>query len=191
MKKSIALVMMAVLLVAASVMGTLAFLTSTDAVENTFTVGKVAITLDEAKVNVYGEVDASVANRVKGNTYKLIPGHKYTKDPIVHLASDSEACWLFVKVDNGIAAIEADTKIAEQITTNGWTALAGVDGVYYKQVDANNTAAAIDYPVFETFKLDGEADVSNYENAAVKVTAYAIQADGFTSALAAWTEVSK
>lgn len=69
--------------------------------------------------------------------------------------------------------------------------MTGVDGVYYKQVDANNTAAAIDYPVFETFKLDGEADVSNYEKAAVKVTAYAIQADGFTSAAAAWTEASK
>lgn len=191
MKKSIALVMMAVLLVAASVMGTLAFLTSTDSVKNTFTVGKVAITLDEAKVNVYGEVDASVANRVKGNTYKLIPGHEYTKDPIVHLASDSEACWLFVKVDNGIAAIEADTKIAEQITTNGWTALAGETGVYYRKVNATDAAAGNDYEVFGSFKLTDDAKVENYATANVTVTAYAIQADGFTSAAAAWTEVSK
>lgn len=193
MKKSIALVMMAVLLVAASVMGTLAYLTSTDTVKNTFTVGKVAITLDEAKVDENGKVLAG-AERVKGNSYKLIPGHEYTKDPTVHFAAGSEASWLFVKVENGIANIEADKKIADQIIDNGWKALTGVtgvDGVYYKQVDANNTAAAIDYPVFGTFKLDGEADVSNYENAEVKVTAYAIQADGFTSAAAAWTEVSK
>ena len=190
MKKSIALVMMAVLLVAASVMGTLAYLTSTDTVKNTFTVGKVAITLDEAKVTEYGKA-VTPASRVKENTYKLIPGHAYTKDPTVHFAAGSEASWLFVKVENGIAAIEADTTIADQITANDWTALTGVDGVYYMNVAANNTAAAIDYPVFETFKLDGEADVSKYANAAVKVTAYAIQADGFTSAAAAWTEVNK
>ena len=75
MKKSIALVMMAVLLVAASVMGTLAYLTSTDTVKNTFTVGKVAITLDEADVDVYGAPIENAA-RVRANEYKLIPGHE-------------------------------------------------------------------------------------------------------------------
>lgn len=189
MKKSIALVMMAVLLVAASVMGTLAYLTSTDAVENTFTVGKVVITLDEAEVDVYGAPNKNAA-RVRANKYKLIPGHEYTKDPTVHFAAGSEASWLFVKVENGIANIEADKKIADQIIDNGWDALTGVDGVYYKQVDANTGAAAIDYPVFKTFKLDGEADVSKYANAAVKVTAYAIQADGFTTPDAAWAKFS-
>ncbi len=190
MKKSIALVMMAVLLVAASVMGTLAFLTSTDSVKNTFTVGKVAITLDEAKVDQYGRA-VTPASRVKENTYKLIPGHEYTKDPTVHFAAGSEASWLFVKVENGIAAIEADTKIADQITANGWTALTSVDGVYYKQVVANTSAAAIDYPVFGSFKLKGDAEVKNYETAKVTVTAYAIQADGFDTPAAAWAEVSK
>lgn len=193
MKKSIALVMMAVLLVAASVMGTLAYLTSTDTVKNTFTVGKVAITLDEADVDVYGAPIKNAA-RVRANEYKLIPGHEYTKDPTVHFAAGSEASWLFVKVENGIAAIEADTKIADQIIGNRWTALTGVtgvDGVYYKQVDANTSAAAKDYLVFETFKLTDDANVANYATANVTVTAYAIQADGFTSAAAAWTEVSK
>ncbi len=189
MKKSIALVMMAVLLVAASVMGTLAYLTSHDKVVNTFTVGKVAITLDEADVDVYGAPIENAA-RVRANEYKLIPGHAYTKNPTVHFAAGSEASWLFVKVENGIANIEADKKIADQIIDNDWTALTGVTGVYYKKVDANNTAAAIDYPVFETFKLDGEADVSKYANAAVKVTAYAIQADGFANADAAWAKLA-
>lgn len=190
MKKSIALVMMAVLLVAASVMGTLAYLTSNDTVKNTFTVGKVKITLDEAKVNEYGEADTP-ASRVKENTYKLIPGHAYTKDPTVHFAAGSEASYLFVKVENGITAIEADKKIADQITVNGWTALDSVTGVYYQKVDANTGAAAIDYPVFGTFKLTDDANVANYATANVTVTAYAIQADGFTTAAAAWAEVSK
>lgn len=52
--KALLLTLCAVLLVAASVMGTMAYLTSTDKVENTFTVGNVKITLDEAKVNTDG-----------------------------------------------------------------------------------------------------------------------------------------
>ncbi len=41
-------------LIAVSVIGTMAYLTSTKTVTNTFTVGKVEITLDETKVNPDG-----------------------------------------------------------------------------------------------------------------------------------------
>ena len=188
--KVFALSLCAVLLVAVTVFTTVAFLKSSDSVTNTFTVGKVAITLDEAKVDEYG-TPVSGAARVKANTYKLIPGHEYTKDPTVHFAAGSEASWLFVKVENGLAAIEADNAIAAQITANGWTVLDGAADVYYKSVAANNTSAAIDYSVFDSFKLIDDADVSGYTNAEIKVTAYAIQADGFTVAAAAWAEASK
>lgn len=184
--KALVLSLCAVLLVAVSVFTTLAFLKSSDSVKNTFTVGKVAITLDEAKVNEYGVADTA-ATRVKKNTYKLIPGHDYTKDPTVHFAADSEASYLFVKVENGLSAIEADTKINAQILANGWAKLDGVDGVYYKKVDANNTSAAVDYAVFGSFTLADDADVSRYADAEINVTAYAIQADGFETASAAWT----
>lgn len=46
---------------------------------------------------------------------------------------------------------------------------------------------AVDYPVFGSFTLKGEADVDAYANAKITVTAYAIQADGFADAAAAWT----
>lgn len=192
MKKSKALLvtLCAVLLIVASVMGTMAYLTSTDAVTNTFTVGKVAITLDEAKVDEYG-VEVANANRVKANTYKLMPGHEYKKDPTIHFAADSEASWLFVKVENDISTIEADTTIAKQITDNGWTALEGNAGVYYKSVEASTGTAAVDYPVFATFKITDTADVASYKDKTIKITAYAIQADGFDTAAAAWTEVGK
>ena len=188
MKKTRKILLMAacaVLLVCISVGATVAYLTSTDSVTNTFTVGKVAITLDEAQVTEYGVAVEGDA-RVKANTYKLIPGHEYKKDPTVHFVAGSEASWLFVKVENGISAIEADTKIAAQIANNGWTALTGVDGVYYQRVDANATSAAINYVVFEKFTLTDTANVSAYENAAIKVTAYAVQADGFDTAKDAW-----
>lgn len=201
--KAILMALCAVLLVAASVMGTLAYLTSTDTVTNTFTVGKVAITLDEAKVNADG-TPAANADRVQENEYKLMPGHTYTKDPIVHVTAGSEDCWLFVKVENGIAAIEADTTIAAQLTANGWTPVTGTTNVYGR---AATNKAGDNVPVFATFTISGTVSneqlagtpeattpegetipaVPGYGDAKVIVTAYAVQADGFTSADAAWT----
>lgn len=186
--KALVLAVCAVLLVATTVFVTMAYLTSkTETVNNTFTVGKVGITLDEAKVDEYGKPIQN-ANRVIGNAYKLIPGHEYTKDPTVHFAAESEASWLFVKVEDGLAAIEADTKVAAQITANGWTALDGVTNVYYKAVSANTSDSAVDYVVFRTFKLTEDAAVENYSGASIKITAYAVQKDGFDTAIAAWNE---
>ena len=187
-KKVFMTVLCAAALVVASVLGTMAFLTSKDKVNNPFTVGNVAITLDEAKVTDAGN-PVEGADRVKANIYKLIPGHEYTKDPTVHVTANSEDSWVFIKVEDGLAAIEDDTTVADQITGNGWTALDGVAGVYYKEY--SSSTAATDLVVFETFKVKGDADVAQYANAKIDVTAYAIQKDGFTTPAAAWAEVSK
>ena len=191
-----------VALIAVSVLGTMAYLTSTDTVTNTFTVGKVAITLDEAKVNDAG-VAVTPAERVKANSYKLMPGHSYTKDPTVHVTDGSENCYIFVKVENGISAFEAANEegtdgyktIATQITTNGWTKLAGVDNVYYRSY-TNGENAQKSFTVFSNFKIadnanNAEATKTSWnavtaENTKITVTAYAIQADGFADAAAAW-----
>lgn len=90
--KALLLTLCAVLLVAASVLGTMAYLTSTDTVTNTFTVGKVEIKLDETDVtNPNGP-------RVKANSYKLMPGNTYTKDPTVTVLNGSEASYVRMKV---------------------------------------------------------------------------------------------
>ena len=191
-KKIVALLLCAVLLIGASVAGTLAYLTSKATVTNSFTVGKVVLGedgkagLDEAKVDEYG-VAVTPAARVTENTYKLIPGHTYTKDPTVHVGANSEACWLFVKVENGIANIEAATatgedpytKIAEQVTTNGWTLVDGETNIYYKEAAKTGDTGA-DYIVFSNFRLATNAAVANYATANITVTAYAIQKDGLT-----------
>lgn len=196
MKKTKVLLTLAcvVLLVAASVMGTLAYLTSQDAVVNTFSVGSVSLSLDEQ------DVDGSTANaeRDKANTYHLMPGHEYTKDPTVHVNAASENSWIFVKVENGIAAYEAVTSneengyktIADQIAAKGWTKLDGVDNVYYKEYTKNGTGA--DLVVFEKFKIADDANNVNgwaninTENTKINVIAYAVQKDGFDTASAAW-----
>ena len=184
--KALLLTLCAVLLVTASVLGTIAYLTSTDTVENTFTVGSVAISMDEAAVNTDGTVIAD-ADRVQANTYHLLPGHSYTKDPVIHVGSDSEDCWIFVKVENGISDIESGTTIAAQLAANDWTAVSGTTNVYaYKDIVTKDT----DIPVVGSFTISGDVDaddLAEYEDAEIIVTAYAVQADGFTTAEAAWT----
>ena len=186
--KALMLVLCAVLLVTASVLGTMAYLTSTDKVVNTFTVGKVAITLDEAKVNADGTA-VTPAERVKENAYHLLPGHTYTKDPTVHVQANSEDSFIFVKVENGIARYEAGTTIAAQIAANGWTALNGVENVYYKTY--TKSAESTDLPVFGSFTIADNANATDGWNnfsaeTNVTVTAYAVQTSGFNSETDAW-----
>lgn len=187
-KKILLLVLCAALLVSASVMGTLAYLTSkTETITNTMSVGKVTITMDEMDVDLYGikETDA----RVLENTYKLIPGHTYVKDPTIHVAQGSEACWLFVKIENGIADIEGSNTIADQMISNGWVQMSG-GSIWYKNavIDARNEAT--DVAIFGTFTIANNADANRIwgnSGLTISVTAYAIQADGFATAEAAWT----
>ena len=60
-KKKIALMAASIALIASAVLfGTLAYFTDSESVANTFTVGDINITLDEARVNDYGvPLDAS------------------------------------------------------------------------------------------------------------------------------------
>ena len=198
--KALALALCAVLLVVSTVFVTMAYLTSkTDVVTNTFTVGKVTITLDEADVDLMGVKDGDT--RVKANEYKLIPGHTYIKDPTIHVADDSEECWLFVKVENGLSAIEANTSedlsIAAQMAAKGWTPVAEGSNIYAYSTKQTARANVV---VFDNFTISGTADVSKYATAdgtdaegnpiggkTIEVTAYAIQADGFDTAAEAWT----
>ncbi len=187
-KKVLILGLCAVLLVAASVLGTMAYLTDTKSVTNTFTVGNVAITLDEAKVDMNG-VAVAPATRVAENEYKLMPGHEYLKDPTVHVTAGSENCFLFVKVENGISGIEttdAGDKISAQMAAKNWKAVTGVENVYVYTEDATNgmptaVQAGDNKVVFEKFIIDGDVDSAKFENNVgnIVVTAYAIQADGF------------
>ena len=113
--KALLLTLCAVLLVAASVLGTMAYLTSSAEVKNTFTVGKVEIKLDEAKVNADG-IPEEGADRVTANSYKLMPGTTYTKDPTVTVLNGSEASYVRMKVTfnnaKEIIALCTDPKFA-------------------------------------------------------------------------------
>ena len=179
--KALALALCAVLLVVSTVLVTMAFLTDRDSVQNTFTFGQVGISLDEADVDANGEIEAgenreSTAGRVHANEYHLIPGHNYVKDPTIHVDDGSENCLLFVKLENGLKDIIASKTIEEQMQGYGWTLIDSTNNIWaYNKVVAENEHIE----VFDEFTLTDDAVVSNYGDATIKVTAYAVQADGF------------
>lgn len=182
-----------------SVAGTLAFLTSNaGSVTNTFTVGNVAITLQEhAYSQETGEltddvITASTTNTV-GNDYgKINPGVVYDKDPYVTVATGSENCYVFIKVANGLGENEAASveggyqTIENQILAKKWTKYTGADGVYYKA----NQAAGAELEIFDNFCVSGDVD-GDEELGDIVIKAAAVQYAGFESNVAgAYAEVS-
>lgn len=185
-RKSLIFAACAIMLVCATIAGTLAYLTSTDTVTNTFTVGNVSITLDEAKVDENGDA-VTPEQRVDENTYKLLPGKEYDKDPTIHVSDTSEDCYVFVKVENGLSAIEGGTTIAQQMNAKGWTVIDEENGIYGKTDPVGANANVV---VFENFTIASTANATTleeYADAQIRVTAYAVQVEGFSSAQDAWT----
>lgn len=182
MKKKITVVVVALSLVFCfAVGGTLAWLVDkTDEVTNTFTYGDINIELSETT----------------GTEYKMVPGKTITKDPKVTVEADSEACWLFVKVEK---SKHYSVYLAEPTIAEGWTALTGADGVYYRAVAA--TTADTDYQVLagnmvtvlDAVTKEKMEDIKNgtVEKPTLTFTAYAIQQESFATPAFAWTEINK
>lgn len=196
MKKRTMIFVTAMVLLFAMVTGTtLAYMTSTTAtVQNTFTYGNVLITLDEAPVDSDGQ--ATNGARVTANSYRLFPGKTYDKDPTVHVDAASEDCYIFVKVVNPISSIEAtgDTTIAKQMQDRGWTLVSDKTNVYAYDGKTQGTADATvskgeNIKVFETVTIADDAKFAGTYGQ-VTIEAFAVQAEGFASAAAAWTAVA-
>ena len=176
MKKKVLSIVAVVLVLCCAIGGTLAWLTDkTDPVVNTFTVGDINIELKETTTN-----------------YKMVPGNTITKDPKVTVKANSEACWLFVKVEK---SANFDSFMTYEMA-DGWTALPGVDGVFYRDVAA--TTAATDFSVLKDNSVSVKNDVTktmlNGLNEptfpTLTFTAYAVQKDNVTSAADAWAKAT-
>lgn len=188
-KKSMTVVLSLVLVLCLAVGGTLAWLTAkTDTVTNTFTVGDINLDLYEHVLQADGTLGETTTNSGNDN-YKMVPGNTLPKDPTVVVKANSEACWLFVKVEK---SANFDTYMSYQVDSQ-WTALAGNEGVFYKEVAANT--ADQEFNVLADKKVVVKDDVTKdmLETAKtsqpiIKFTAYAVQKDNVTSASDAWTK---
>ena len=205
-KKAMLMTLCAIILVVATVFGTMAYLTSDDEVVNTFTVGNVAIKLDEAEANPDGSLVEGAA-RVKKNSYKLLPGHTYNKDPMVTLLAGSEESYVKMTVtfskasalDAIFAPTGADlTSIFNGYDSKNWiykdntkdtTADTRTYEFWYKAaVGAPEADVALD-ALFDSITVPSSINkdqLKTIEGMTITVNAYAIQADGFANADAAW-----
>ena len=167
---------------------TFAWLTAkTDPVVNTFTYGDINITLEETT----------------GSDYKIIPGVDIEKDPLVTVLAKSEACWLFVKVDEKnwptLTYGDGETTVrkVKYDIADGWAKGDGTNipaNVYYREVDAKD--AAQEFPVLKDNKITVSDTLTKIEinekltgTPKLSITAYAIQKDGMDTAANAWAAI--
>ncbi len=188
--KKLALTLVLLTLVLCTVVGgTLAWLvTETKPVVNTFTYGDINITLEETDTNKDGDNDPNT------NTYPMVPGHTIAKDPKITFKANSENAWLFVKLEK----VNDFDKFMTYEIADGWTALQGVDGVYYREVSKATQDAEFSVIKDNIVTVKGEVTkemlnaldangASNYPK--LIVTAYAVQRDSnITSATDAWAK---
>lgn len=171
--KALLLTLCAVLLIAASVLGTMAYLTSTAKVENTFTIGKVEIKLDEAKVTTDGK-PVEGADRVLQNQYKLMPGTTYTKDPTVTVLEGSEESYVRMKVTfNNAAEIIAlctDPKFAEDGPTGVENAFPLIRMVKFVEANAAKWDGIIPDNMVDTEDMLADAKYFAYDETADTLT---------------------
>lgn len=217
-KKALLLTLCAVLLVAATVVGTMAYLTDSENAVNTFTVGKVYIDLDETDVDntrTTGESGKPIEEgRDRGNAYHLLPGHTYVKDPTVTVLEDSEKAYVrmlvtvtynanadavFAKygVNNWLNIDETNWNSNGNPVTTKDTDKGTITRTYefrYKEIVAKNETADTKLPALFT-QITVPDDVTNAEIAhlagmQIDIVAHAIQADGFDNADDAWANFS-
>lgn len=190
--RGLVLVLALALIVGVAGGATFAWLTAeSDTVTNTFTYGDINITLEENT----------------GSDYKIIPGVDIGKDPLVTVKAGSEACWLFVKVEEENWPEFADGEGENTVRkvnygiADGWTALTGVENVYYRTIDDAVTADTEfyvlkgndTYPkgVITVSDTLTKIDIKGLSaTPKLSITAYAIQKDGMTDAAAAWAAIN-
>lgn len=177
MKKILITIVATVLVCACIVGGTFAWLMDkTDAVKNTFTVGKIDISLSENT----------------GTNYKIVPGVNIDKDPAVKFEADSEACWLFVKIDEADWSDKLTYTLDNSVVT--WTELTTDSGIWYVKLTEAQAKAGTVYNILANKQIEVDDEIVNGEikgQPTLTFTAYAIQSEGFADAATAWAEITK
>lgn len=175
-RKALVVLSLMMVLAVAAVGGTIAWLTDKTApVVNTFTVGNIDITLKETTTD-----------------YKMVPGNTINKDPKVTVEGGSEACWLFVKINEGN---DLGSYISYTIA-DGWTDVgAAGEKVYYREVNASESAQV--FEVLANNKVTVKDNVTKAmmdglttsNQPTLTFTAYAVQKDNVGSPAVAWQKV--
>ena len=181
-KKFIAILSVFVMLaltmvVGCAVDGTVAWLVSQSETSfSTFTLGDINIKLTKAES--------------ESQSLKIIPGVDIRRSLKVTVEPNSEACWLFVKVEGTNWPAKVSYSVAGG--TGGWTALSGYPGVYYCEVSAGDAQTGVVYDVNCNVTVSEELTKTEVNSIAsgpqpqLSFTAYSVQRDGIDDAFRAW-----
>ena len=193
--KAMSLILAIVLVVGVSVGGTLAWLTAqTTAVENTFTVGNITITLAET-FNTDSNDDGTPDKWVG----KVVPGGTHPKDPKITVELGSEKCYVYALVTN-TCKIGGDVVITPNIDTAKWTPVGtSGDKILYRYADIVDASAADQpLPVFTEVAYSEtilESNISSLSSTSITIQGYAHQSDNTDqntadAAAKAWAKLS-
>ena len=164
--------------------------------------GTVAWLVSESESSVstftLGDINIKLTGESESQPLKIIPGVEIRRSLKVTVEPNSEACWLFVKVEgtnwpdfmeaNGTARKVSYSVVGEG---DGWKALNDHPGVYYREVSPTDEAgAAYDVNCVVTVSKElTKAEVSSIAAGTqpqLSFTAYAVQRDGIDDAATAW-----
>ena len=205
-KKILSLCLVIALAAVAVLGGTLAYFTDTAENTNTFTMGNVAITLDEAPVERVEDewVADEEAPRVEANEYaNIYPGVVLPKDPTVHNIG-SYGAYVRVKITADLEALtgmqaEEDLTNILDIDTDNWIFVEKVVDEeagtvtfiynYNSELEAGDDTSAVFTEVSIPAALTNE-DIEEYglDKFEIKIVAEAIQADSFADVTEAFAE---
>lgn len=208
-KKILLICICVIAVLTVTLVGTLAYLLDTDSAVNTFTIGQVHITVDEAKVNADGTPVVG-ADRVKANEYHILPGMTYTKDPTLTVEADSEDSYvrmiLTVHNASNVQAVLTKYNLGDfSILIGGWDKNTWLYEGFtedttnntisfefrYKEVVAKSTTDTKLTALFDTLIVPGEITGEEMKDLydggfKMEVFGHAIQAAGFDTEDAAW-----
>ena len=159
--------------------------------------GSLAWLVDDTKkvTNTFSTSDINIELAETTSNYKMVPGNTIAKDPTVTVEANSEACWLFVKVEK---SANFDDFMTYGIA-DGWTQLTKdaqgntiTDLIYFREVaasdsDQNFTVLANNNVTVKTNvtkeMMNGLTDETM---PTLTFTAYAVQKANITTATEAW-----
>lgn len=210
-KRTLIMAASIVLSLCLTVFGTLAYLSDSHTVVNTFTVGNVDITVNETEVDPNGEPTGN-EERVETNEYHLMPGHTYTKDPTMTVHPGSEHSYVRMVVTlnkleelKAIACLGGEDFTIENIISGWdselWSLHATTEDEasntvtyefrYHETVDASELEEDLVLePLFTEISMPGEItgeELATIADLELTIHGHAIQVLGFDDADEAWT----
>lgn len=184
-KKLLALILSVAVVASIAAAGTLAYLTSTsDVVTNTFTVGDINIDLKEHE---YKDGVLTETEVTKNEYTRILPGQTLPKDPFVTVKADSEDCWLYVVVANGMNNV---VKGAATLDINeNWELIEGDDvlGFYRYKLAVDSASTDQIFKVFDNMTINADltnAEMADINEQAIVINAFAHQVEGVEQSVA-------